>query len=170
MKTKIRRLGPLFMLLIVVILAGLFVYEVIAIDWKSFMEDQPSIGYQEPPRQLPAQDAVPISRPAWHDAPATLANPVPADQVSLERGALLYDVHCSVCHGSEGQADGPVLTFWRADARQPANLTEQRIAQYPDAGLYQVITRGIGAMPPLRENVNERQTWDIVNYVHTLQP
>jgi mono/diheme cytochrome c family protein len=166
----IRRLAPLFMILLVVILVGLFVYEVIAVDWTSFMENQPSVGYQEPPRRLPAQDAVPISRPAWHDAPSELVNPVPADEVSLQRGALLFDMYCSVCHGAQGQADGPVVAFWRPDARHPANLTEGRIAQYPDAGLYQVINRGIGAMPPLRENVNERQTWDIVNYVHTLQP
>lgn len=166
----IRRFIPLIVLVLAVVLLLLFVYEIIAVDWKSFMEDQPSIVYQEPPRRLAADEAVPISRPAWHDVPANLANPVPADGVSLERGALLYDMHCSVCHGTQGQADGPVTAFWRADARQPANLTEARIAQYPDAGLYQVITQGIGAMPPLRENVDERQTWDIVNYVHTLQP
>jgi len=166
----IRRLIPLIVILLAVVLLLLFVYEIIAVDFKSFMEDQPSIVYQEPPRRLPAEGAVPISRPAWHDAPADLVNPVPADEVSLQRGALLFDVHCAVCHGSQGQADGPMVEFWRQDARQPANLTEQRIAQYPDAGLYRVITQGIGAMPPLRENVTERQIWDIVNHVHTLQP
>ncbi len=166
----IRRLIPLIVILLVVVLVGLFIYEVVAIDWLSFMEDQPSLTYQEPPRRLAAEEAVPISRPVWHDTPANLVNPVPADEVSLERGALLYDMHCAVCHGPQGQADGPVLEFWAEGARRPANLTEQRIAQYPDAGLYQVITQGIGAMPPLRENVTERQVWDIVNHVHTLQP
>ena len=166
----IRRLIPLVVVLLIVVLIGLFVYEVIAVDWLSFMEDQPSIGYQEPPRRLPADEALPISRPAWHDVPANLVNPVPADEVSLQRGALLFDVHCAVCHGSQGGADGPVVDFWGEGARRPANLTEQRIAQYPDAGLYRVITQGIGAMPPLRENVTERQIWDIINHVHTLQP
>jgi mono/diheme cytochrome c family protein len=166
----IRRLIPLIVILLVVVLAGLFFYEVIAIDWLSFMEDQPSIGYQEPPRRLPAAEAVPISRPAWQDVPADLVNPVPADEVSLQRGALLFDTNCAVCHGAQGAADGPVLQFWREDARRPANLTDQRFAQYPDSGLYRVITQGIGAMPPLRENVTERQIWDIINHVHTLQP
>ncbi|HSJ52586.1 MAG TPA: cytochrome c [Anaerolineae bacterium] len=166
----IRRLYPLIVLVSGLGLLLFFAYEIIAVDWKSFMEDQPSIVYQEPPRRLPADEAVPISRPAWHDAPQTLVNPVPADEVSLQRGALLFDVHCAVCHGAQGQADGPVVEFWREDARRPANLTEQRIAQYPDAGLYQVITQGIGAMPPLRENVTERQIWDIINHVRTLQP
>jgi len=166
----IRRFVPLIVLVLAVVLLLLFVYEIIAVDWKSFMEDQPSIAYQEPPRRMPAAEAVPISRPAWLDVPASLVNPVPADEISLERGAVLFDMHCSVCHGTRGQGDGPVTAFWREDARRPADLTQARIAQYPDAGLYQVITQGIGAMPPLRENVTERQTWDIVNYVHTLQP
>ncbi len=165
--------GLLIAAVVVLVLVGvllLFTYEIIAIDWNSFMEDQPSVDYQEAPRRLPADEAVPVSRPAWHDNPASLANPVPADEVSLQRGALLFDTNCSVCHGEAGQGDGPMLDFWLEGARRPANLSEARFDQYPDAGLYRVITQGIGAMPPLRENVTERQVWDIINHVRTLQP
>ena len=94
-----------------------------------------------------------------------VGNPVPADEVSLERGALLYDVHCSVCHGAQGQADGPVTAFWRADARQPANLTEARMTTMSDSSLYITISQGYGTMPPLRENLTVRERWDVVNYV-----
>ena len=98
-----------------------------------------------------------------------LVNPVPADEVSLQRGELLYGFHCSVCHGELGAGDGPVVAFWAEDARRPANLTEPRIGQYPDGTLYRIITQGVGAMPPLRENVTERQRWDVINYLRTLQ-
>lgn len=157
---------------IVLVVGGLLAltYEIVAIDWDSFMENQPSIDFQEGPRRLPAEGAVPVSRPGWHDVPANLTNPVPADEVSLQRGDILFSLHCAVCHGPAGQSDGPMLDFWLQDARRPANLSEARFAQYPDAGLYRVITQGIGAMPPLRENVTERQIWDIINHVHTLQP
>ncbi len=171
---NLRRIGriliPLAVLAVVGCLLLMLAYDIIFIDFVSFMEDQPSIGYQEPPRRLPAEGAVPISRPAYLDLPANLQNPVPADEVSLQRGEILFSIHCSVCHGRKGLADGPVVEYWQADARRPANLTAERFRQYPDSLLYGVITNGIGGMPPLRENMNERQYWDLINYVRTLQP
>lgn len=146
-------------------------YEIIAVDFVSFMEDQPSVDYQDPPRRLPPEESVPLSRPLYLDAAlADVTNPVPADAVSLQRGELLFSFHCAVCHGPAGQGDGSVVEFWREDARPPANLTEARFEEYPDGILYNVVTQGLGGMPPLRENMNERQYWDVINFVHTLQP
>ena len=169
-----RRIGriliPLAVLAVVGSLLLMLTYDIIFVDFVSFMEDQPSIGYQEPPRRLPAEGAVPVSRPAYLDVPANLENPVPADEVSLQRGEILFSLHCSVCHGRSGQGDGPVVEHWQADARKPANLTDARFGQYPDSLLHGIVTQGVGGMPPLRENMNERQYWDLINYVHTLQP
>lgn len=149
-------------------------YDIIAVDFVSFMEDQPAVDYQEPPRRLPPDDSVPLSRPTYLDGGAgalgDLANPVPADAVSLQRGELLFSFHCAVCHGPAGQGDGSVVEFWREDARRPANLTEARFRAYPDGILYNVVTQGLGGMPPIRENMTERQYWDVINFVHTLQP
>jgi mono/diheme cytochrome c family protein len=143
-------------------------YEIIGVDFVGFMEDQPSFDYQEGPRRLPPQGSVPLSRPRYLDDSQYLENPVPPDNVSLQRGEILYGFHCAVCHGQAGQGDGPVVQFWREDARPPAVLTEPRIAEYPDAALYRIITQGFGGMPPLRENLTERQRWDVINYVHTI--
>jgi mono/diheme cytochrome c family protein len=145
-------------------------YEIMSVDWVSFMEDQPSIGYQEPARRLPAAGSVPLFRPAYHDVPADMTNPVPPDAVSLQRGGVLYSVHCSVCHGPQGRGNGPVVTYWQSDRRQPANLTEDRFDLYPDSLFYGIVTQGIGGMPPLRENMNERQYWDVINYARSLEP
>jgi mono/diheme cytochrome c family protein len=165
-----RILIPLAVLAVVGSLLLMLTYDVIFIDFVSFMEDQPSIGYQQPPRRLPAEGAVPVSRPVYLDVPASLVNPIPADEVSLQRGKILFSLHCSACHGWKGQGDGSVVEYWKADARRPANLTAERFSQYPDSLLYGVITQGIGGMPPLRENMNERQYWDLINHVRTLQP
>jgi mono/diheme cytochrome c family protein len=160
--------------LLILLLAGgsllMLTYEIIYVDFVSFMEDQPSIGYQEPPRRYLPEGAVPMQRPTYLDEPATMVNPVPADQVSLERGALLFSAHCSSCHGMGGRGNGPIVRFWRPDARRPADLSSERFRQYPDSLFYTVITQGVGGMPPLRENMNERQYWDVINYLRTLQP
>jgi mono/diheme cytochrome c family protein len=144
----------------------LITYEIISVDVISFMEDQPAVDYQEAPRRLPPEGAIPLSRPAYGAG----GNPVPADEVSLQRGAVLYALHCAVCHGPAGQGDGSVVAFWSETARPPADLSEARIADYPASTIYRIITQGLGGMPPLRENLTERQRWDVINHVHSLQP
>ena len=150
--------------------ALMLTYEVFGVDVPSFMEDQPSIHVQEAPRRLAPEDSVPLSRPNYLDEPQSLVNPVPADEVSLQRGGLLFSFNCAVCHGAAGQEDGSVVAFWSEDARHPADLTEARFRQYPDGTLYRIISQGLGAMPPLRENLTERERWDVITFVHTLQP
>jgi mono/diheme cytochrome c family protein len=164
----------ILILLAVLAVAGygllMITYEIVGVDFTSFMEDQPSIGYQEAPRRLPPAEAVPVSQPAYLDVPANVTNPVPADAVSLQRGAILFDLNCALCHGPQAQGDGPITHFWQENARRPPNLTDLRIGQYPDSTLYSIVTQGFGGMPPLRENMNEREYWDVINHVRSLQP
>jgi mono/diheme cytochrome c family protein len=166
----IRRILILLVVLGVLGFVILLAFEIVSLDFVGFMEDQLSIGHQEGPRRLPPAEAVPLSRPAYLDQPQALVNPVPSDDVSLQRGEILYGFHCAACHGQTGQGNGSVVEFWRDEARRPANLTEARFSQYPDGTLYRIVTHGIGGMPPLRENLTERQRWDVINYLRTLQP
>ena len=94
-----RILIPLIVVAIVGYVALMVLYEVIGVDIVSFMEDQPSIHFQEGPRRLPPQDSVPLSRPSYLDEEQAVVNPVPIDGISLQRGGLLYGYHCAVCHG-----------------------------------------------------------------------
>lgn len=143
-------------------------YDVIKINWRSNMEVQVSILPQEGPRKWAPADSVSFVAPSIPKTGELPTNPVPADPVSLTRGAELFDRNCAVCHGAQGKGDGPVTQFWKADAKRPANLTDPRIAQQTDGALYVTISQGFGAMPPLRENLSVRERWDVVNYVRTL--
>ncbi len=45
-----------------------------------------------------------------HDVPADAAsvpNPITADKGSRAIGAELYALHCAICHGANGEGDGP---------------------------------------------------------------
>ncbi len=144
-------------------------YDVIKVNWRSNMEVQASIKPQEGPRKAAPVDAVSYEAPRIPETGELPANPVPADPVSLARGQQLYSRHCAVCHGPQGGGDGPVTQFWKPDAEErPANLTEARIGQQTDGALYVTISQGFGVMPPLRENLNVRERWDVVNYVRSL--
>lgn len=163
----LRRVILTLVIVTVPLLLGLvFTYDIIKINWASNMEDQIAIQYQDGPRKWAPAEAIRIEGPSQAIA-GVPENPVPGDAVSLERGRILYDRHCALCHGPTGQGDGPVVQFWDAQLRKPANLTEARMATMSDGTVYITISSGFGTMPPLRENLSVRERWDVVNYVKT---
>ncbi len=145
----------------------LFTYEKVKVDWISFMEIQPSYRPMEDPLPVPA-DSVPIEGPAYVKGVGSPVNPVEADAVSLERGKILYNIHCALCHGEDGKGQGPIAPFLRQ--HPPADLTSAVVKEDSDGAIFLVITNGVeGAMPALRENLTVRERWDVVNYLRTLQ-
>ncbi|RME60686.1 MAG: cytochrome c [Caldilineae bacterium] len=162
-------------LITLIILATPFViglaltYEVIQVDFPSFMEDQQSIGYREGPRLLPPEGSIPISGvelPPDGDLPT---NPVAATPQSIARGKVFFDVHCAVCHGEDGKGDGPVAQYFKPPASDVADLTEDRIIREDDGLIYLTVSAGFQGMPPLGENLTPRERWDVINYLRTLQ-
>jgi mono/diheme cytochrome c family protein len=162
-----KRVGLTLAVLAALPLLGMIVtFELIKVDWVSFMEIQPSYRPMEDPLPVP-EGSVPIQGAAFVPGAGAPENPVPADDVSLGRGRQLYDLNCTLCHGAQGKGDGPVAEFLR---RKPANLTEAPIPAMPDGDIFLAITNGVtGAMPALRENLPVRDRWDVVNYVRKLQ-
>ena len=144
---------------------GLFSYEVIKVDWVSFMEIQGSYTYMEHPLPVPSR-SIPVEGPAYVPGMGAPESPVPADAVSIARGAELYSIHCSLCHGTGGQGDGKVAAFLQ---NRPANLTLPVVQNMSDGTLFLTITFGLsGRMPALNENLLVRERWDIVNFLRTL--
>jgi mono/diheme cytochrome c family protein len=144
----------------------LLTYELIKIPFPTNMAEQPSIDYQESPRILPPDGAVPVQ--GLSIIPEEFPeNRVPSDEVSLQRGAILYGIHCQLCHGKQGYGDGPLGSYFD---RTPQNLTAAQITDEFDSSVYLTIIQGFGQMPSLAENLTVRERWDVINYVRTLPP
>lgn len=145
----------------------LFSYDVIKIDWISFMEIQPSYRQMEhplpvPERSIPVEGAVSIPNMG---APE---NPVTADETSIARGTELFGINCSPCHGADGKGNGPVAAFLQE--RKPADLTSPVLSSLSDGAIFLTISNGkLPFMVPLNENLTVRERWDVVNYVRVLQ-
>jgi mono/diheme cytochrome c family protein len=155
------------LLLVVGVLFGvlmLFTYDIIKIDWISFMEIQPSFNPMEDP--LPViSDTVPYQGAAYTLISGVMANPINADVISNQRGAELYKINCVPCHGAEGKGDGVIGTFFKY---KPANLTTFDVQQNSDEALFYIISVGVnGRMPPMNENFSVRERWDLVNFIRT---
>ena len=159
----------------------LFTYDIIKIDWVSFMEIQPSFSTQEKPLTVPAQ-SIPVEGPAYITANGAPTNPVPADATSISRGAELFAINCVMCHGETGEGNGTIAAF--LVKKKPANLTSPLVQTKTDGNLFLTISNGIfnpdnslfpdvkfsGQMPPMNENLTVRERWDVVNYIRTLKP
>lgn len=158
-----------------------FSFDVIKIDWIVFMEIQESFDDQEEPRPVPAQ-SIPVEGAAYLPGMGEPTNPVPADDISITRGAELYAIHCQMCHGLDGRGTGTIAAF--LVKKKPADLTSDVVQAKSDGSWFLTISNGIsnpnnslfpdvefsGQMPALNENLTVRERWDVVNYLRTLKP
>jgi mono/diheme cytochrome c family protein len=143
----------------------LFTYDIIKIEWPSFMEIQPSYRQMENPLPVPAR-SIPIEGPVAIPGMLPPENPVEADEASLTRGGQLYAAHCQMCHGQTAEGNGPIAPFL---ANKPANLTSPVAQSKSDGSIFLTITNGVeGKMPPLNENLTVPERWDLVNYLRTV--
>ena len=143
----------------------LFTYDIIKVEWISFMEIQPSYRPMENPLPVPAQ-SIPIEGPVAIPGMLPPENPVEADDASIARGAELYDIHCKMCHGQDFDGRGPIAPFL---ANKPANLTSPVVQSKSDGSIFLTITNGVqGKMPSLNENLLVHDRWDLVNFIRTL--
>jgi mono/diheme cytochrome c family protein len=157
-----------FLFLVVAVVLGvvmLLTYNIISIRWITFMAIQPSFKPMEHPLPVP-EESIPVEGSAYTLAIGVPANPVIADDISIQRGAELYRINCVPCHGGKGKGDGVIGTFFKY---KPIDLTSSQVQQYSDGGLFLVLSSGVaGRMPPLNENLSVHERWDVVNFMRTL--
>jgi mono/diheme cytochrome c family protein len=173
-------IGVFIVIGVVIGALAIFAFDVIKIDWIVFMEIQDSFSTQEKPLVVPAR-SIPVEGAAYIPANGAPTNPVPADEVSITRGAEIFALNCVMCHGETGQGTGTIAAF--LVKKKPADLTSPLIQTKTDGNLFVSISYGIfnpdnslfpdvkfsGQMPPMNENLTVRERWDVINYIRTLK-
>lgn len=107
-----------------------------------------------------------LTGPGRADAPDyATAFPEAVDLPTLQHGRERYNIFCSVCHGRSGHGDGII---WRRGYAKPANFHDERLRTMPVGQMFEVITRGYGAMPDYAE-IAVHDRWAIVAYIRVLQ-
>ena len=155
----------------VVLVAGaaglmLWAYDVIKIEIPDQMVEQPSIDYNQGPRLAAPAAAVPIQGSELI-AGQPASTPVPPTSGSLQRGQVLFNFHCTVCHGASGAGAGVLSGFFTAV--KPADLTSLTVQSRSSEQLFVVLTQGVGFMPPFAENLTVSERWDVINHIRTLK-
>lgn len=106
-----------------------------------------------------------------HDVPdeaAAVPNPIEATDESVSMGADLYADNCAVCHGENGEGDGPTAASLDPP---PADLHEDHVQGLSDGGLFYIINHGRpdSAMPAWEGTLTEQEQWHIINFLRTFQ-
>jgi len=164
-KTR-RGLLFIFVMSIPFLIGALFSYEIIKVNFPTDMADQPSFGYLESPVKLPPDDSVPIQgQSIVLDSLPT--NPIPPDDVSIQRGEILYTIHCELCHGMDGKGNGPLAVYYPNETTR--DLTSAYVTAQFDGLLFRSISNGFGQMPSMSENITPRERWDVINYLRVIE-
>lgn len=85
---------------------------------------------------------------------------------ALARGRERYGIFCAPCHGAAGDGDGYIT---RRGFPRPPTFHAERLRGVPDRYLFDVMTRGYGAMYPYADRITPQDRWAIVGYVRALQ-
>ncbi len=96
------------------------------------------------------------------DAADKMANPVPADQKSVEQGGKLFGIYCTPCHGYQGKGDGLV---GQKLVLQPFDLTADMTKARSDGYIFGMMTFGGAIMPSYANDLSPTERWKVVNYV-----
>jgi cbb3-type cytochrome c oxidase subunit III len=94
----------------------------------------------------------------------------PAGGSALERGRILYEQHCTTCHGIDGKADTPVA---RMLVPRPRNFSDPiDMARVTIERMYRAIKDGRPgtAMAGWEEILSEPEIGDLIDYVRSLTP
>jgi mono/diheme cytochrome c family protein len=92
--------------------------------------------------------------------------PVTVDEAVVERGRQRYTIYCQPCHDARG--DGKGILFQRGNV-PTASFHQEKILNYPDGQIFDVITNGTGLMAGYRWPIPPADRWAIIAHVRELE-
>ena len=123
--------------------------------------------------QLPVEGSVPRgwqpyeyedSNEGYESAKLNLKSPLINNEENLKNGKKMYDIYCSVCHGSKGDGQGILMErekFLGIPSYADRDITE--------GSIYHVLMHGINLMGSHSGQVDDEERWQIAQYVLKLR-
>ena len=91
-------------------------------------------------------------------------NPVEKSEQSINSGMKLYNQFCAGCHGrSIGGDESPK----GSSKTVPPDLAK-RAKHHSDGDFFWKIQHGRGDMPSFQDELQDKEIWDIINYIKSL--
>src|SRR5271169_6769025 len=94
-------------------------------------------------------------------------NPIRFTELSVERGKKLFLNHCAMCHGNNADGKGDLVTV--LDVHPPDFNKTAVLGKRTDGELFVIIGQGSEKMPSHYTRLDEKQMWDIVNFLRMVE-
>jgi mono/diheme cytochrome c family protein len=92
-------------------------------------------------------------------------NPYQGSAESVARGEANWTAHCQVCHGPDGEGNGPASAQLSA---KPKDLTMVALPPiFPDGIMAFRIANGKNTMPAWNQAFTPEEIWDLVSYIRS---
>lgn len=98
-----------------------------------------------------------------------VSNPYPLTEKALERGKMLYDINCGICHGEKGDGSGYLIRDGSPYPAQPANFLLEDFMNASEGRYYFAIMYGKNVMGSFKDKLSYEERWDVIHYIRHLQ-
>ena len=123
--------------------------------------------------QLPVEGSVPRgwqpyeyedSNEGYESAKLNLKSPLVNNEENLKNGKKMYDIYCSVCHGSKGDGQGILM-----EREKFLGIPSYADRDINEGSIYHVLMHGINLMGSHAGQVDDEERWQIAQYVLKLR-
>ena len=110
--------------------------------------------------------AYPDNNEGYEAAGKDLKNPLEKTDANLAEGKRVFENMCSHCHGMEGKGDGTIIANGKFP---PPPSYSGQLKDLPEGKMFHSITFGKNLMGSHASQLNQKQRWQVIMYVQTLQ-
>jgi len=119
-----------------------------------------------PAHTIPTTGDADVDNTSWLSPTTATSFPFEITKADLLRGQERFEVNCVACHGYLGDGEGMVP---QRGFLHPPTFHSDRLRAAPPSYIYDVMTKGIGAMFPYADRVSPDDRWRIAAYIRALQ-
>lgn len=107
---------------------------------------------------------VPNTPEGYELAKIEVKSPLEVNEINLAKGEVLYNIYCISCHGTKG--DGQGVLVQRDKFLGIPNYKDREITE---GSIYHVIMYGRNMMGSHASQLNNKERWQVVQYVQKLR-
>ena len=86
---------------------------------------------------------------------------------TFQKGKRIYEVYCSMCHGTNGKGNGNLVQSGKLGG--VPDYTAEPTRSLPQGKIFHTLTYGKNAMGSYASQLTTRERWEVVCYVQYLQ-
>jgi mono/diheme cytochrome c family protein len=107
---------------------------------------------------------IPNTTEGYNFSKTIVNSPLDSAQVDMEKAAELYGVYCAICHGTEGNGKGKLVT-----QEKILGVPSYADRQISIGSVYHVQAYGLNSMGAYSNQLNQKERWQVAAYVMELK-